>query len=258
MTTKKKRHAVIDRLCDYNAAPDLLNERIILVTGAADGIGRAVVRGYAAHAATVIMLDRQRRKLEILYDDICDQGWPEPIIVVQDLAQATEETCREIALGIAHDVGRLDGILHNAAHINTLTPLGSYSWKDWQTTVKVNLDIPFLLTRELLPLLKASDSASVLFSSADVGRRGRAYWGAYAVAYFGIEGLAQIWSAETEVNTTIRFNTLDPGPVRTKMRGRLYPGEDPETRPTPEEIVPAYLYLMGRDSSHVNGMALAV
>jgi NAD(P)-dependent dehydrogenase (short-subunit alcohol dehydrogenase family) len=249
---------MIDRLREYDATPDLLKGRIILVTGAADGIGRAVVRGYAKYSATVIMLDRQRRKLEILYDEICEQDWPEPVIVVQDLTQATEETCQQIALGIDHDFGRLDGLLHNAAAINALTPLHSYTWKDWQTSIKVNLEIPFLLTRELFPLLKSSDSASVLFSSADVGRQGRAYWGAYAVAYFGIEGLAQVWSAETEVNTSIRFNTLDPGAVRTKMRGRLYPGEVPENHPTPEDIVPAYLYLMGKDSRHVNGMALSV
>lgn len=249
---------MIECLCEYDAAPDLLKGRVILVTGAADGIGRAVVRGYAKHAATVIMLDRQRRKLETLYDDICGQGWPEPVIVIQDLAQASEETCRQIALGIAHDFGHLDGLLHNAAVINTLAPLRSYAWNDWQTSIKVNLEIPFLLTRELFPLLKASNFASVVFTSADVGRRGRAYWGAYAVAYFGIEGLAQVWSAETEVNTSVRFNTLDPGPVRTKMRGKLYPGEDPGNHPTPEDIVSAYLYLMGEDSRHVNGMALSV
>jgi NAD(P)-dependent dehydrogenase (short-subunit alcohol dehydrogenase family) len=249
---------MIDRLCEYDAAPDLLKGRIVLVTGAAAGIGRAVVLSYAKHAATVIMLDRQRRKLEILYDEICEHGWPEPVIVVQDLAQATEETCQQIALGIAHDFGRLDGLLHNAAVINALTPLRSHGWKDWQTSIKVNLEIPFLLTRELFPLLQAADFASVLFTSADVGRRGRAYWGAYAVAYFGIEGLTQVWSAETEVNTSIRFNTLDPGPVRTKLRGKLYPGEDPANHPAPEDIVPAYLYLMGKDSRHVNGMALSV
>jgi NAD(P)-dependent dehydrogenase (short-subunit alcohol dehydrogenase family) len=249
---------MIDRLREYEASPDLLKGRIILVTGAADGVGRAVVHGYAQHAATVIMLDRQRRKLEVIYDEICERGWPEPVIVVQDLAQATEETCRHIALGIAHDFGRLDGLLHNAAVIDALTPLRSYGWKEWQTSLKVNLEIPFLLTRELFPLLEVSEFASVVFTSADVGRRGRAYWGAYAVAYFGIEGLAQVWSAETEANTSIRFNTLDPGPVRTKMRGKLYPGEDPENHVLPEDIVPAYLYLMGKDSQHVNGMALSV
>ncbi len=249
---------MIDRLRDYDASPDLLKGRIILVTGAAEGIGRAVVPSYAKHGATVIMLDRQRRKLETLYDEICEHGWPEPVIVAQDLAQATEETCQRIALGIAHDFGHLDGLLHNAAFISTLTPLRSHPWKDWQTSMKVNLEIPFLLTRELFPLLTAAEYASVLFTSADVGRRGRAYWGAYAVAYFGIEGLAQIWATETDVNTSIRFNTLDPGAVRTKLRGRLYPGEDPESHPAPEDVVPAYLYLMGRDSRHVNGMALSV
>ncbi len=245
------------RLCDYEPEPDLLKGRVILVTGAAEGIGRAVARGLAKHSATVIILDRQRRKLEVLFDEICQQNWPEPVIAVHDLAAATEDTCQQIALGVAHDFGRLDGLLHNAAVINALTPLQSYPYSEWKSVIKVNLEIPFLLTRALIPLLNESESASVVFTTADVGREGKAYWGAYAVAYSGVERLAQVWTAETRVNTSIRFNSFDPGPVRTKMRARLYPGELPDSRPDAERVVPAYLYLMGRDSAGLRGAALS-
>ena len=247
-----------NRLRDYVSTFNLLQDRVILVTGAADGIGRAVASSYAKHAATVVLLDQKRRKLETLYDEICDKNWAEPVIVVEDLAAATEESCQKIALGIANDFGRLDGLLHNASASNLLTPLENLSLHEWRTVIKVNLEVPYLLTRTLLPLLKASRSASVIFTSADVGRKGRAYWGAYGVAYFGIEGLTQIWSAETEVNTSIRFNSLDPGPVSTGMRSKFYPGETPEIHPKPSDIVSAYLCLMGEDSRHINGRALSL
>jgi len=246
-------------LLNYQAPADLLADKVILVTGASDGIGRAVALAFAEHSAQVIALDKKQRRLETLHDEIVAAGAPHaPILVVQDLAKLDSSHSQQIAAGIQHDCGRLDGLLHNAAELPGLTGLHRYSEQDWDRVMAVNLKAPYLLTQALLPLLMSSGHPSVLFSSADVGRRGRAYWGAYAAAYGGIEVLAQVWSAETETNTNIRFNTIDPGPVRTALRVRAYAGEDPSETAPPDSIVGAYLYLMGDDSLSVRGQAICL
>ena len=168
-------------LLSYQPAADLLKGRIILVTGAADGIGRAVSKGFAQRGASTILLDRKTRKLETLYDEIIEHDWPEPTLVVQDLNQLDLSRAVEISAGIDHDFKRLDGLLHNAGHFSALTPVHSIDPEVWQETLQVNLTAPYILTQALFPLLKKSRSASIVFTSADVGRRGVAYWGAYAV-----------------------------------------------------------------------------
>jgi len=119
--------------------------------------------------------------------------------------------------------------------------------------MQVNLNAPFLLTRACLGLLMKSPDASVVFTSDSVGRQGRAYWGAYGVSKFGIEGLSQILAQEMETNTTVRVNTVNPGPTRTRLRTNAYPGENALALPTPDSLMPAYLYLLGPDSRGVTG-----
>lgn len=244
-------------LTDYEPPPDLLRDRFILITGAADGIGRPAAFACARAGATVLALDRKRRKLETLYDEILEAGLPEPILIPHDLEQSDPEPYENIAAGIAHDTGRLDGIAHIAGILPGFSALHSLSLDEWSSVLQVNLYAPYLLTRACLPLLRAADAASVVFTSAAVGRRGRAYWGAYSVAYGGIERLSEIWADELETNTSIRFNTLDTGPVGTDMRSRTFPGELPTEVPPPEHVVPAYLYLLGRESAPISGRALS-
>lgn len=241
---------------DYRPRPDLLAGRVILVTGAGDGIGRAAALAFARHGAQVILLGRTVAKLEKVYDEIESQG-AQAAILPMDLAKATPEQYEQTATTIAQEFGRLDGILHNAAMLGTLTPLELYDLERWGQVLQVNLHAPFLLTRACLPLLKQSPDASVVFTSADVGRRGRAYWGAYGVSQFALEGLAQIWAEELSANTAVRVNTLDPGAVHTAMRVRAYPGSDPAQLAKPDDIMSAYLYLIGPDSRGVTGQALS-
>lgn len=241
---------------DYRPRPDLLAGRVILVTGAGDGIGRAAALAFARHGAQVILLGRTVAKLEKVYDEIESQG-AQAAILPMDLAKATPEQYEQTAATIAQEFGRLDGILHNAAMLGTLTPLELYDLERWGQVLQVNLHAPFLLTRACLPLLKQSPDASVVFTSADVGRRGRAYWGAYGVSQFALEGLAQIWAEELSANTAVRVNTLDPGAVHTAMRVRAYPGSDPAQLAKPDDIMSAYLYLIGPDSRGVTGQALS-
>ena len=242
---------------DYEPRKDLLHEHIILVTGAGDGIGKAAALAFADHGVTVILLGRSERKLEAVYDEIERQGWPQAAVHPLDLAQATDEDFNRVAAAIDKEFGRLDGLLHNAAELGTLTPLALYNDRLWSKVMQVNVTAPYLLTRACLDLLARSPDASVVFTTADVGRRGRAYWGAYGIACFALEGMMQIWADELEGSTAIRVNSIDPGPVATALRRNAYPGEDPGKLRRPEEIMNRYLYLMGADSKGVTGHAFS-
>ncbi|OGI50339.1 MAG: YciK family oxidoreductase [Candidatus Muproteobacteria bacterium RIFCSPHIGHO2_12_FULL_60_33] len=240
----------------YMPAPHLLASRHILVTGAGDGIGRAAALALAEHGASVILLGRTASKLEKVYDEIERRGWPQPALLPLDLAQAAPAHYEQVAHTVEKEFGHLDGLLHNAADAGTLTPIELYDPETWYRVMQLNLNAAWLLTRACLPLLRKSADASIVFTTADVGREGRAYWGAYGVSCFGLEGLMQILAAEVASEGRLRANSLNPGAVRTAMRSRLYPGEDVEKLPRPEDIMPAYLYLLGPDSRGVNGQAL--
>lgn len=238
---------------NYKPAADLLKDRVILVTGAGDGIGAAAAKCLATHGATVILLGRSVRKLEKVYDAIEQGGAPQPAIYPLNLEKATPQNYEELAATVEKEFGRLDGLLHNAALLGTLTPLDQYDLKQWAQLMQVNLHAPYLLTRALLPLLKQSADASVVFTSSSVGRKGRAYWGAYGITKAACDNMMEIWADELEANTAIRVNSIDPGAVRTAMRAKAYPGEDPNTLPRPEEILSVYLYLLGPDSRGTTG-----
>ncbi len=240
----------------YTPAPDLLAARHILVTGAGDGIGRAAALAFAAHGANVILLGRTAAKLEKVYDEIERRGGPQAAILPLDLAKATPAHYEQVTQTVEKEFGHLDGLLHNAADAGTLTPIDLYEPDMWYRVMQVNLHAAWLLTRVCLPLLRKSADASIVFTTADVGRRGRAYWGAYGVSCFGLEGLMQIVADELSSGENLRANSLNPGAVRTHLRSRAYPGENRDALAAPEDIMPAYLYLLGPDSRGVNGRAL--
>lgn len=241
---------------DYTAPEQLLAGRVILVTGAGDGIGRAAAKTYAAHGATVVLLGRTLEKLESLYDEIEAAGYPQPAIVPLNLESASEHEYMELANTLEQEFGRLDGLLNNASSLGVRTPLETYDPTIWTQVMQVNVTASFMLTQALLPLLQASDNASVIFTSSGVGRKGRAYWGAYSVSKFATEGLMQVLADEVENTSNIRVNCINPGATRTQMRVTAYPGEPPETNPAPADIMPVYLYLMGPDSQGTNGQSL--
>lgn len=235
----------------YSPPADRLADRIILVTGATAGIGRAVAAELIRCGATVILHGRNERKLEATYEEFKSLG-PEPTCVALDLERAQGEDYQQLVDSIEERYGRLDGVLHNAALLGDRSPIEHYNIALWQRVIHVNLNATFILTRCLLPLLKTSEDASVLFTTSTVGHSGRAYWGAYAVSKFGVEGLAQVLADELE-STTIRVNTINPGATRTSMRRRAFPAEDVNTLITPDAITAPYLYLLGPDSRGVRG-----
>jgi NAD(P)-dependent dehydrogenase (short-subunit alcohol dehydrogenase family) len=246
-----------DQPHNYTAPKELLNKRVILVTGAGGAIGGAAAINYAKHGATVILLGRSDQTLNKTYDAIVNAGYLKPMLCPLDLENATPGNYQALADSIEKEFGRLDGILHAAAMLGSLTPLEHYDLLLWSRVMQINLNAPFLLTRTCLSLLKAADNASVIFSAADVGHKGKAYWGAYGVAHAAVENLAEIFADELETNTTIRINNLDPGHVRSRLRALAFPGEDPNTLATADQIMPTYLYLMGDDSIGVSGERLS-
>lgn len=241
---------------DYKAKPDSLKDRIILVTGAGDGIGRAAAMSYSSHGATVILVGKTLEKLEKVYDTIVAQGAPEPVILPLDLEKASVEDYKLVADSILDQFGQLDGLLHNAALLGPRSPIAYYAEQSWQQLMQVNVNAAFMLTKALMSALLAAPSASICFTSSSVGRQGRAYWGAYSVSKFAVEGLSQVLADELKQTSKIRVNCIDPGATRTNMRKDAYPAENPETLPTPEDIMPLYLYLMSDDSMETTGQSL--
>lgn len=239
----------------YTAPSTLLANRNLLVTGATEGIGRAASLAYARHGAQVILLGRNVKKLEAVYDEIDASGGPTPIIYPLDLEGANADHYADLARNIEEQLGSLDGILHNAAELGMLCPLELYPPHVWAQTMMVNLNAPYLLTRACLPLLKKSADAALIFTSDSVGRKGRAYWGAYGISKAAIESMAQILADELE-NSPVRVNVINPGPTQTRMRIKAYPGEVPGRLPTAEALMPLYLYLMGPESQDVRGQSL--
>ncbi|MDR0781684.1 MAG: YciK family oxidoreductase [Pseudomonadales bacterium] len=237
----------------YQSPPNLLQDKIILVTGAGSGLGRAAALAYARHGATVLLLGRDEAALDAVYDRIEAEQCPDPALFVLDLERADENNYFELANLIHGEFGRLDGLLHNAGVFAPILPLEHHALDSWQRLLQVNLTAPFALTRACLPLLRAAESASLIFTSSTAGRELRAYWGGYAIAKHALENLAALFHLELENTSNIRVNSLNPGPCATALRRVGFPAEDPATLPTPEALMAVYLYLMGDDSKGERG-----
>jgi len=238
---------------DYTAPDQLLKNRVILITGAGDGIGRAAAIDSARLGATVILLGRTIEKLEVVYDEIENAGYPQAAIYPLDLRSATDEDYISLAQVVEDEFGGVDGLVHNASILGQRTPLSNYESRTWNLVMQVNATAPFMMTQALLPLLEVSKDASIIFTSSSVGAQGKAYWGAYSVSKFATEGMAQILADETGNTSKIRVNIIDPGATRTSMRAQAYPGENPAQNPLPKDIMPVYQYLLGPDSLGITG-----
>jgi len=241
----------------YQIKEGELKGKVILVTGANRGFGLAMTMDLSKAGATVIMLGRDLGALEYAYDAVINKGFQEPILYPLDIEGATPENYQSLQDDIFNQFEKLDGLIHNAAILGTMMPIDQYDIKLWYSTLQINLNGPFMLTQFLIPLLNKSDDARILFLSAEQGREAKAYWGAYGVSKFAVEGFAKTLSEELE-KTNIRVNTLDPGVMRTEMRRAAYPAEDTTKNPSPESKSPAIVYLMLPVSTKYNGKQLAL
>jgi NAD(P)-dependent dehydrogenase (short-subunit alcohol dehydrogenase family) len=238
---------------DFAPTPTLLAGRIILVTGAGSGLGRALAIECARAGATVILSGRNNAKLERVYDEIEALKAPQPAIAVLDLASATAADYDALERTINAEFGKLDGLVHSAGLLGDRTPLEQYDVPTWCKVMHVNLTAPFILTQVLLPNLRRSADASVIFVSSGVVHKPRPYWGAYAVSKTGLEAVRSMWSQELEGEPNIRLNSINPGRMRTAMRAAAYPGEDPNTLPAPAAVTAPFLYLLSAQGREIRG-----
>ncbi|KQN51775.1 NAD(P)-dependent oxidoreductase [Serratia sp. Leaf50] len=238
----------------YHPKSDLLRQRIILVTGAGDGIGREAALTYARFGAKVILLGRTESKLLKVQQEIADRGLLPAEVITLDLLHASQQDCHQVAERIAQWVPHLDGVLHNAGLLGEIVPVKNIQLQDWHDVMQVNVNAAFMLTQSLLPLLLKSHSSSLVFTTSSVGREGRSGWGTYAVSKFATEGLMQVLADEYK-QTNLRVNCINPGGTRTSMRASAFPKEDSQKLKTPADIMPLYLYLMGDDSRRKTGIS---
>lgn len=238
---------------NYAPRRDLLSGRVVLVTGAGQGLGRAVALEAAAHGATVALLGRKLEKLEATYDNITAAGGPEPALLPLDLAAAGTPEFEALPQLVRRDLKRLDAIAHCASHFVPLGPLANQTLEQWTTLLKVNLAAPFALTRACLPLLSAASDSSVVFTGETHGAHPLAYWGGFAVSKAALSTLAAIWGDELEHKGRPRMNVFIPGPIASPQRAQSHPGEDRSKLRTAQAAARAMLFLLGPDGGAVNG-----
>ena len=242
---------------NYQAPSQHLKDRVIIVTGAGQGIGQTAAIAFAKQGATVILVGRTQAKLEATYDAIQAQGLPEALIFPMDLNKATEDDFKAMAEGIYQQLGRLDGILHNATDFNNLSPLEIQTAEQFEEMFRVNVVAPFALTKACLPLLARATHASVIFTSNSSAQSPKAYWGSHGISKAATDFMMQMWAQELENRPNIRLNSIVPGPLQSPQRKKTHPGEVHSELPTVESAMPLYLYLMGDDSAGVSGKVLA-
>ncbi len=237
----------------YAPRADLLADRVILVTGASGGLGGALAKHSAALGARVILSGRNVRRLEAVYDAILAAGGPRPSIAPLDLERADASHYGTLADAVRNEFGRLDGLVHAAGALGERAPIEHYDVVKWLKVMHVNVNAAFIVTQMLLPLLRLSTDASIVFTSSGVSVRGRAYWGAYAASKFAVEGLMQVLADETDTVTNIRVNSVNPGRMRTPMRAAAYPGEVPGALPLPDQVLAPFIWLLGPDGRGITG-----
>lgn len=236
----------------YEPPAGCLQGRTVLVTGAGDGLGRAAAMAYARYGAEVILLGKTVAKLEAVYDDIRREGGADPAVYPMDLARATVNDYQTLAMTLRAEIGHLEGLLHNAADLELLTPLEFHPIDVWDRTLRVNVTAPFLLTQACLGLLREAADSAVIYTSDECAFAPKGYWGAYGASKAAGQSLALMWAQELQ-ETGIRVNVIDPGPARTGMRLRTHPGAPLATWPKPEALMPLYIYFMGPDGRASRG-----
>jgi NAD(P)-dependent dehydrogenase (short-subunit alcohol dehydrogenase family) len=238
---------------DFIPDGELLRGRAILITGASSGLGRALAVECARIGANVILCGRNAGKLNAVYDEIEALGAPQPAIAVLDLAVATALDYDALARTIGAEFGKLDGLIHAAALLGDRSPLEQYDVPTWCKVLHVNLTAPFILTQVLLPELRKSADASVIFVSSGVVKQSRPFWGAYAVSKAGLESVRGMLFEELEGEPNIRINSVNPGKMRTAMRAAAYPAEDPNGVPTAQSVTSSFLYLLSERGRGIDG-----
>lgn len=241
-------------LMALNTENTSLANKVILITGAGDGIGKACAIECAKRGASVILLGKTIKKLEAVYDLISEANAPQAAIYPLDMEGAQPKDYQDLAATLEKEFGRLDSLLHNAGWHPASTPIEHHDAKLWYRVMQVNLNAVFLLTQACIPLLQKSEGASIVFN---VDQKTSAYWGAYGIAKAGQISLMNILSDELE-SVNISVNALDPGAVHTNLRTRAFPAEDKTNLKQPEDVAPAFAYLLSDAIAGTRGKVFGI
>ena len=215
-------------------------DKTLLITGASDGIGKATAIECAKQGATVILHGKTEPKLELLYDEIVKAGYEEPVIYPLDFEKITPDDCQTLTDVVEKEFGKLDGLFNNAAWLGASTPIQLYDIKLWHRVMQINLNATFMLTQACLPLLKKATRSAIVFN---LDNKNSAYWGAYGVSKASLKSLMEILADEIE-NTSINVTGLMPDKVKTPLRTRAFPAENPGNLSTPDDVARAAIYLL--------------
>lgn len=240
----------------YSAPSDVLRERVILVTGAGRGIGRAAALAFAAHGATVVLHGRDADRLAAVYDEIEAAGGATPAAVPLDLESAGPREFAAAADAIEQTFGRLDGILHSAVHLERLAAVEAIDAAAWTRLMQVNFMAPLALTRSCLHLLKRAPDAAVVYTSDSHVGAPTAYWAGVAAPKAALLAAMLAQADEWTQYPNLRVNAVVPGPVASPARAFTHPGASPATLATPESILPSYLWLIGPASRGISGQVI--
>jgi NAD(P)-dependent dehydrogenase (short-subunit alcohol dehydrogenase family) len=224
-----------------------LKDKVVLITGASQGLGRALALAFAGEGARVVVNARSEGSIGPVAGEI-ERAGAEVLAVAADVSRA-EDVERLVRETVAR-FGRIDVLVNNAGLLGPRVGIGEYPEDEWRTVIDANLTGPFLVSKAAIPHMP--EGGSIINVVSGVSVEGRAEWGAYSVSKFGIEGLTQILAAELE-ELGVRANAVDPGGMRTDMRAAAYPEEDPQTRITPEENTAVFVYLASDESQGVTG-----
>jgi len=230
-----------------------LKDRVILVTGTGQGLGRALAACFSGAGAAVILHGRNQRKLEKLYDALLPVAAAEPVIFPLDFDIADENALARMAEAIGQQFGRLDHLVHCAAELGALGPFHQQDLALWDSVLRVNLAAPAALTRACVGLLKASGRGRVVFTLADRGLEPKAYWGAYAAAKAGLAALVKVLGDEWENEPALRAYGVVPGPMHSPLRVKTHPGAALMNLPQPAALAPLYLELLMQEPPRVGG-----
>ena len=237
-------------------SPHCLQDHVILITGAGKGIGRSLAIAAAKHGATTILVGKSLKNLESVYDEITSNGYPEPALHPTNLVMLDPKGANELVDNITQMFGRLDALVHNAGITGPLAPLELLSPQKWLEVIQLNLNVPFLLSQAMLPLLKKSKQASILFTTAHEAYQAKAYWGPYCASKHGVAALAKTLHEELENNTDIRVNCINPGIVRTSLRMSAFPAVDPVNFTDPDDLMPHYIHLLSPAAKAIRGQLI--
>lgn len=241
----------------YSAPADLLKDRVIVVTGAGGGLGSAVSLACARLGATVVLCGRTVSKLEKVYDRIEAEGATQAAILPMNLMTATWTEYEAFAQTLKENFGRLDALVHAAAHFKSFARLEDIEPREWLDSLQINLTAPYTMTRQCLPLLRAAADASVIQIQDGTGEQVRPFRGIYGIAKNAAADMCTAFAAELKLDKNLRFNVYDPGPMRTEIRAQGYAGESALDVPLPETRLDRLIWLLGEDSAGTSGMTFS-